>query len=161
MESSKNPLQEHQQNNLAEVITAGKPHHDLVARLAKLKAQAEQSNEVLKFFPAPAWKPKIGECLAGIFLGRQIRDTRPGEWHEPHVEDWQILIQDESGRVHAIWGTPELKRQLWGEASPGVEHGNLIAITFLGIRFTSDGFPYKSYGVMVDKLNGVRLGLFI
>jgi hypothetical protein len=149
------------QDNLADLMTTWALPPEIKARLAKLKTQSAQSDEVLRFFPAPVWKPKFGDCLAGIFLGWQKMNTLPGERCEPHVEDWQILIQDESGRVHAIWGTPELRKKLVGPVSPGVEHGSLVVITFLGIRFTENGLPYKSYGVVADKLNNVHLGLFI
>jgi hypothetical protein len=111
MEFFNHLFQNNLQNNLADLMTQREVHPDIKARLANLKTQAAQSDEVLRFFPAPVWKPKFGDCLSGIFLGWQKRQPQPGEICEPHVEGWQILIQDESSRVHAIWGTPELSEQ--------------------------------------------------
>jgi hypothetical protein len=129
-------------------------------QLSSLRERAAKSSTLV---PVPAWKPQLGESLSGIFLGWQSL-SYPYQLYraiEPPPEDnWQILILDESGRVYGIQRTPELKDQLRSEGYkvvPSGLAGNLMVITFEGIRVSKDHIPYRHYAVAVDELRDTQL----
>ncbi|MGZ8930280.1 MAG: hypothetical protein ACXW0O_04770 [Methylosarcina sp.] len=103
-------------------------------RLAALRAKAAQTGEV--------WQPQPGECLVGVMIGWQKAVGTYGE-------NYQILIQDETGTVTAAWLTPWLKENLKAQEA---EQGDLVAITFLGKKQAPSGRAYNAYSIAVDKL---------
>ena len=68
------------------------------------------------------WQPEPGDSLIGILIGSEKAVGTYGE-------NYQILIQNESGSIPAAWLTAWLKENL---KVHGAEVGDLIAITFSG-----------------------------
>jgi hypothetical protein len=124
-------------NDNAMTTTGGNLPANINDRLAKLRQQAAQTGEV--------WQPAPGDCLAGVLIG----------WTKAvgaYGENYQILIQDESGTVTAAWLTAWLRENLKAQ---GADRGDLVAITFLGKKLSPVGRPYNAYSLVVDKLNSV------
>ncbi len=106
----------------------------MAARIAKLKQQAAHASEV--------WQPDEGDSLIGVLIGHQKAVGTYGE-------NYQILVQDETGKVIAAWLTEWLKQNLKAQ---GAERGDLIALTFLGKKLSPAGRPYNAYSLIVDKV---------
>jgi hypothetical protein len=102
-------------------------------RIAALRQQARQAPE--------AWTPAAGESLIGVLIGHQKAVGTYGE-------NYQILVQDESGGVTAAWLTAWLKENLKVQ---GAEVNDLIALTFLGKKQSPSGRNYNAYSLIVDK----------
>jgi hypothetical protein len=122
-------------NDNAMTTTASNLPANINDRLAKLRQQAAQTGEV--------WQPQQGDCLAGILIGSTKAVGTYGE-------NYQILIQDETGTVTAAWLTAWLRDNLRAQ---GADRGDLVAITFLGKKLSPAGRPYNAYSLVVDKLN--------
>jgi hypothetical protein len=102
-------------------------------RMANLRHKAAQEGEV--------WQPEPGECLVGVFIGSQKAVGTYGE-------NYQMLIQDESGKVTAAWLTQWLKENMNAQDA---QMGDLIALTFLGEKQSPAGRNYNAYSLIVDK----------
>ncbi|MFI3157515.1 MAG: hypothetical protein QX199_15315 [Methylococcaceae bacterium] len=87
------------------------------------------------------WQPVPGESLVGILAGHQKASGVYGE-------NYQILVQDESGAVTAAWLTQWLKENLKAQGS---EVGDLVALTFLGKKTSPAGRGYNAYSLIVEK----------
>jgi len=106
---------------------------NLQDRFKALRAQAATAPET--------WEPVAGECLLGVLVGSQKAVGTYGE-------NYQMLIQDESGAVVAAWLTQWLKDNLRAQ---GTDKGDLIALTFLGKKQSPAGRMYNAYSLIVDK----------
>ena len=109
------------------------PPVSLTARLAALRQKATNAPE--------SWTPEPGDGLVGILIGHQKAVGTYGE-------NYQMLIQDETGAITAAWMTQWLKENLKVQ---GAETGDLVALTFLGKRQSPSGRPYNAYSLLVDK----------
>jgi len=107
---------------------------NLQDRFKALRAQAATAPET--------WEPVAGECLIGVLVGSQKAAGAYGE-------NYQMLIQDESGAVIAAWLTQWLKDNLRAQ---GADKGDLIALTFLGKKQSPAGRTYNAYSLIVDKV---------
>jgi len=87
------------------------------------------------------WQPVPGESLVGILVGHQKASGVYGE-------NYQILVQDESGAVTAAWLTQWLKENL---KTQGAEAGDLVSLTFLGKKTSPAGRGYNAYSLIVEK----------
>jgi hypothetical protein len=105
----------------------------LVDRMAQLRQKAAHAPET--------WTPEPGEALIGVLMGSQKAVG-------PYGENWQMLIQDETGAITAAWLTQWLKENLRAQ---GAETGDLIALTFLGKKQSPAGRNYNGYSLIVDK----------
>ena len=106
---------------------------NLQDRFKALRAQAATAPET--------WEPVAGECLVGQLVGSQKAVGTYGE-------NYQMLIQDESGAVVAAWLTQWLKDNLRAQ---GADKGDLIALIFLGKKQSPAGRMYNAYSLIVDK----------
>jgi hypothetical protein len=102
-------------------------------RFADLRQKSAQASEV--------WQPDTGDSLIGILIGHQKAVGTYGE-------NYQILVQDETGAVTAAWLTQWLKENLKVQ---GAEVNDLIALTFLGKKQSPSGRNYNAYSLIVDK----------
>jgi hypothetical protein len=156
-----NPITQTECNSVdIEHITRQVFSPEVKARLSNMRERAAISSTPV---PVPAWKPQLGESLSGIFLGWQSLEYSYKLYRaiEPPPEDnWQILILDESGRVYGIQRTPELRDQLRSEGykvvPPGLA-GNLMVITFEGVRVSKDHVPYRHYAIAIEELHDAQL----
>lgn len=107
-------------------------------RIAALRQKAAHAVEL--------WQPEPGDSLIGILIGSQKAMGTYGE-------NYQMLIQDESGQVTAAWFTAWLKDNLKVQ---GAETGDLIALTFLGKKQSPSNRNYNAYSLIVDKAQELK-----
>jgi len=88
------------------------------------------------------WQPEPGELLAGEYVGhRDIEHPRFGK-------QWQLMLKDESGNVYAVWLNNWLRQNLKAQ---NLAIGDLVCISYLGKKRTSQGSEYNGYSLAVEK----------
>ncbi|MDP2902977.1 MAG: hypothetical protein Q8N96_07675 [Methylovulum sp.] len=123
-------------NNELSTTNANTMPANLTDRMAALRHKAASTPEL--------WQPEPGEQLLGVLIGHQKAVGIYGE-------NFQILVQEESGAVKAAWLTDWIRDNLKVQ---GAEAGDLIALTFLGKKQSPQGRFYNGYSLIIDKLNG-------